>query len=327
MPSNAIFRSDSRFVNAANFVQQYRTNNSGTGVATNDNQLYAAIGRENNPQGVNQAGSTYAVSAGIWVDENAPPLVLNTVDEAKDFYCTAIGAQKVNPLDITLVIPRRDWTTATAYTVINEASATWYNGNFYVVTDLNEVWICVVAGGGNSTVKPVRSGGLTADNIYYNDGRTSIFTGADGYSWKYLYTLVTYQIQNLLETLWLPVPIGNSLWTPAGDPQRTQGRDDAHALLGCRNVMIRSFLDAGNAGSGKLPSGLRFRQYGLISNPVVLATGIRATASVYYQRNTINGAVTDQLRKYDGSVVYIENRSPLLRENSQAEEFRTVLAF
>lgn len=341
MPSNGVFRNEIRAVNASNFVQSLRTDNSGTGDTLQDNHLYGMIGREDDPAGTDQAayygeGSAFAAADGEWPDEENPPVPTSTPNDMKDAWSMCIGMQKVTPADITLMVPRRTWTTATAYSsyfldVGTEDDSTWYTDNFYVITDLNEVWVCVVKGGGNSTDKPIRSGGLAADNTYFKDGKTSIYvSGVDGYSWKYLYTLTSYQINNLLETLWFPVPIGDSLWTPSGDPERTQGRDDSWAILNSRHVMIRHFIDAGADGSGKLPAGLRYRQVAFLFNPLlVTAPYNRATGSVYYMRNSINGTTgpDDELKKYSGTMIYLENRSPIARETNQAEEYRTILTF
>ncbi len=341
MASSAIFRNEIRAVNASNFVQSLRTDNSGTGDTLKDNHLYGMIGREDDPKGTQQAtyygeGAAWSAGDGEWPDEESPPTPTSTPNDMKDAWAVSIGLQKITPQNISLMVPRRDWTTATSYSsyftdVGTEDDPLWYTDNFYVITDLNEVWVCVVKGGSTSTDKPVRSGSLAADNTYFIDGKTSLYvSGIDGYTWKYLFTLTSYQINNLLEDDWIPVPIGDSLWTPDTDAQRTQGRDDSWAILNARHVMVRYFIDAGADGSGKLPAGLRYRQTAFVMNPQLrTAPYDRATGTTYYMRNSINGTTLgdEEIKKFSGSLIYLENRSPISRETNQSEEYRTILTF
>jgi hypothetical protein len=329
MPSFGTVRPEIRSESAANMVASLRTDNSGAGNTQLDNHLYVLIGREDDPQGTNTAGASYSAGDGLWPgDDLTIPTPNGSLQHMREFWNMAIGAQKINPADISLMIPRRNWTTGTAYVVRPENSSTWYNSAFYVITDLNEVWVCVVAGSGNSTDKPVRSGGLSADTTYFKDGKTSIYvSGIDGYSWKYLYTLTSYLIDNLLETSWMPVPYKDSLWSPSSDAQRTQGRDDAYSILFAHHVIVRAYMEAGISGSGKLPSDLNFRQIAIVQNPLLFAGFTRATAAVYYQKNSVNGSSADELRKYSGEMIMLENRNPIFRETTQVEEIRHLLTF
>lgn len=341
MSSNGVFRNEIRAINAFNFVQNLRSNNSGTGNTLLDNHLYGCIGREDNPQGrvqdtFYQESATFPVGAGIWPIESSPPVPTSTPNDMKDAWAAVIGAKKISSQDISLMVPRRTWTSGSTYTSYfkdpgTEDDTLWYTDNFYVLTDLNEIWVCMVAGVGTSTDKPVRSGALAVDNTYFIDGKSSLYvSGIDGYTWKYLATLTSYHVNNLLEDLWTPIPSGDSLWLPDTDPQRTQGRDDTCAILNGRHVMVRLYVDAGADGSGKLPAGLNYRQIFLVVNPQLHDSPYnRATGDTYFMKNSINGVLStdDELKKYSGSMVYLENRSPISRENNQAEEYRIILTF
>lgn len=356
MAKSAIGRHELRSDRAAAFVNSLRTDNSGTGSTANDNHLYAVIGREDDPAGLKLVESSngscslsgaYSAGDGIWnsglyasndgTDDETPPTASKTIQAARRFWATAIGAQKIAPSDIHLVAPRINWTSGETYNFRDPTSVTWYDASpgtndYYVLNQYNECWLLVAKDptATTSTVEPYLGGSLTNDTAYLKDGKQSIFgsTGTgDKYVWRYLFKLTSSLVNNLLLEDWMPVPYIETLWSPSSDPERTKGRDDSYVHIGTRHVLIRSKLDSGPNGSGKLPSGVRYRQLALIQNPILESGGTRATGSVYYNKNTVNGSSSDQLRPFCGDILYLENRSPIAREENQTEEFKTILAF
>lgn len=145
-----------------------------------------------------------------WTDELNPPIPLDTVTEYTDVHDTLIGLKKVSVTDITNVIPRFDWTNNTtrfvAYSNLDpdlfnhptsaEVSAAalggYTAGSFYVMTDEYNVYKCLKAPAVKSTVKP--TGKLLVP-----------FETADGYVWKYMYTVSGADIDKYLTNAWLPV--------------------------------------------------------------------------------------------------------------------------
>lgn len=347
MPYSSISQHELRSERAADFVKMFKSDNSGTGVSTNDNHLYVMIAREDDPQGLQivsslgaytASGSAFSAGDGQWADDENPPTVTRKPEEVREFWSKSIGAKKVTPANINMVIPRINWVSGTIYSAIDLTDSTWYSANdYYVMNSSYEVWLCVYSDGGTSTSEPVFSGSLVTDGIagkeFLRDGTESIYVGADGYIWKYLYKMTPALIADFLLTDWMAVPCtDDSLWGGEGstDDERIQGRDDSYMILGARHVLIRTDLDAGPDGSGKLPSGLRYRQRGLVKNPCLLKSTpssalTRATGPIYYQKNTINGN-TNELEPFVGDVLYLENRSPIARELNQTEEFKTILA-
>lgn len=359
MASSAITRHEMRSQRAAAFVQQFKEDNSGTGDQTKDNHLYCVIGREDDPAGLklveNSDGSfslsgSYSAGDGVWgsslySDESgntdeAPPSASKTIRQDKRFWATAIGAKKISPSDIHLVAPRINWVSGTVYNLRNPNSVSWYDvdyenpssNDFYVLNSQNEVWLLVAkhATATTSTVEPLLSGSLSADTTYLKDGKVSIFgtTGAgDKHVWRYLFKITPAVASNLLLEKWMPVPCtDDTLWSPDTDPERTLGREDSYFYLGARHAIVRAELDAGPDGSGKLPSGLRYRQLALIQNPYTSST-VRATGPIYYQKNSVNGSSSDDLVPFIGNVLYLENRSPIAREDAQTEVFKTLFTF
>lgn len=338
MPSNAIYRQPLRFDNANRFVNDYVADNSGTGNTALDNHLYCLIGREIDPQGENFAAVAYDPGDGLWPDNDQTVAVpVQTDDDMREAWSLAIGAKKVDPRDVCLMVPRVNWITGTDYDVRPSNSETSYDVNFYVMNSLNEVFMVVAktAPGNLSTLEPTLASASGVDSTFLKDGKQAILvSGGDGYTWRYLYKMTPYMVNNLLETEWMPVASGDNFWTPGGDAERTRSRDDSYIFLGARHVLMRAVIDAGADGSGKLPSGLSYRQVLFVSNPLendpTPSVQTRATADVLFQRNTVNGGAVpadDELRKYTGNMIYHENRSPIYRQTNQVEEIKTLLVF
>ena len=106
-----------------------------------------------------------------------------------DVWRNLISGKKITGNDITLGIKRVDWTANTKYSQYDDANTQLYDTNtkFYVLTDDYNVYKCLYNNNyANSTVKP------TYTSFAVNS------TEADGYIWKYMYTLNTKDIQRFL---------------------------------------------------------------------------------------------------------------------------------
>lgn len=323
--SSPLKRLESRTASCANFVKSFSTDNSGTGVLTNDNHLYAIIGREDDPQGTDDASLSYVAGDGLWPVDSAPPSPTQTLGESDQFWNTAIAAKRVSQNNIYAVIPRRNWVSGNVYIPYPKNDPNYQATNSYTISDLNEVWLCVVAGPGTSTNKPIRTAFLTADTIHIKDSRLSLFSGADGYQWRYLWTLTPTEATQLTDD-WIPVPVGEQLWTPSSDPQALQGPIEPHVHVHARHVAITILLDAGVNGSNKLPAGLNYRQIGFVKNPLNILA-VRASLGIFYQKNTINGSSADQLIKKTGQLLHLTNIPPQFKTDTNSEFVKVYITF
>jgi hypothetical protein len=150
------------------------------------------------------------------ISDELPPLPLDTVDKQRRIWDDILALKKVKESNAYFVIPRRDWDASgeTVYTPHNDkdplllrrptdddiiegqtAVVPYVAGGFYVITDEYHVFKCLSnAGGAKSTVKPSKP--LSAPFIY---------NGADGYSWKYMFTVQAFEIEQFLTDAWIPV--------------------------------------------------------------------------------------------------------------------------
>lgn len=156
-----------------------------------------------------------------WPDELNPIVPIDNITTISDCYATLMGLKKLSTSDVINVIPRFNWVTGTRfipYTNTDEnlflhptqaeldaaELGSYIAGSFYCMTDEYNVYKCLKAGSGNSTVKP----SLTI---------LTPFETADGYIWKYMFTIATSLVDKYLTQGWIPVRFlladdGSSQW-------------------------------------------------------------------------------------------------------------------
>jgi len=152
----------------------------------------------------------------------APITPVDSIQEEFYIYDDLLAAKKITSSDISYVIPRRNWTTGTVYdyyrhdygnritggtttqTADSGASSLW-DSTFYVMSSTYNVYKCLDNNSGaNSTVEPTGTS-------------TSILSTADGYKWKYMYTLSASQQSNFLSTDFMAVSTNATVSSAATD--------------------------------------------------------------------------------------------------------------
>ena len=138
-----------------------------------------------------------------WTDDNNPPTPVDSLNDEYDAYANMVALKKVSSTDVSHAIIRRDWTSGTAYdeyrhnytssnTATSGASTLWAS-TFYVVTsDYNVYKVISNNNGANSTVMPTGTS-------------TSILTTADGYKWKFMYSISASDVIKFVTSDFIPV--------------------------------------------------------------------------------------------------------------------------
>ena len=138
-----------------------------------------------------------------WTDDNNPPTPVDSLNDEYDAYANMVALKKVSSTDVSHAIIRRDWTSGTAYdeyrhnytssnTATSGASTLWAS-TFYVVTsDYNVYKVISNNGGAQSTVMPTGTS-------------TSILTTADGYKWKFMYSISASDVIKFVTSDFIPV--------------------------------------------------------------------------------------------------------------------------
>lgn len=146
----------------------------------------------------------------------------DSVIEEFNTFDDLLAVKKITSSDVSYVIPRRNWVTSTIYDyyrhdygtritgtttvqTANSSAATLFDATFYVLTTARNVYKCLDNNGNAaSTVEPTGTS-------------TSILTTADGYKWKYMYTLSASQQANFLSTDFMAVETNSTVSSSAVD--------------------------------------------------------------------------------------------------------------
>lgn len=163
-------------------------------------------------------------------------------------YDDLLACKKVASTNAGFAIPRRNWTTATVYDYYRHdygeyitggttaqtstsGATTLYDATFYVLTTARNVYKCLDNNnGGTSTVEPTGTS-------------TTILATADGYKWKYIYTLTAAQQADFLSVDFMAVS--------------TNGTVSAAAVDGAINII--KIKTAGSAGTDGTHTGIAIR--------------------------------------------------------------------
>jgi hypothetical protein len=131
---------------------------------------------------VSSNGSNYYVAFGKffeWPEDTNPPAPNSSIKESqyninRDF----LFGKKVLPDNVSYIAKRKNWTSGTVYDYFDHTDPYIYDRQYYIINSNNRVYKCLFNNyGAASTVEP---------NLTINNGD---FNTADGYKWKYLFTV------------------------------------------------------------------------------------------------------------------------------------------
>lgn len=128
-----------------------------------------------------------------WNDgEEVVPTPQDTIDGLNEVWRRAIGARIASLINANLVIPRIDWTQNTVYNTYEAKS------NNYVKNSRDQVFKCLDNNNGAaSTTEPTLTLSTTSMEEPY-------FMTPDGYKWKYLYSISSFEKQWFMNEDWMP---------------------------------------------------------------------------------------------------------------------------
>jgi hypothetical protein len=136
-----------------------------------------------------------------WDSTDTPPTPTNTEREIRQFRYKMQSIKAV--LDNSLVVTRYNWSSGTTYQQYNDNSV-GQAARYYVITDENNVYICVRQGkdsNGNAVTSTVQPTSTSATTLVVLD---------DGYVWKYLYTISAGDATRFLTANFMPIQLIDS---------------------------------------------------------------------------------------------------------------------
>ena len=251
------------------------------------NVMYLGIGRP-------QAFATSTRGDGRTNNEGTDTAPITPADNrnAQSFpFDDLLAAKRITSSDVSFAIPRRNWVTGTTYDIYrhdygdritgtstaltaNSGATTLHDATFYVLTtDRNVYKVLDNNSNAASTVEPTGTS-------------TTVLSTADGYKWKYMYTLSASEQSNFLSTDFMAVATNSTVSSAAVDgaidvikikSAGTGGADGTHtgiAIRGDGSNGTCSVTVAGgvvtavtvtNAGTGY--------SFGTVSNAQIVAAG------------------------------------------------------
>jgi hypothetical protein len=314
----AILTNNLSVINAENFVDSF---------INGDSNIYMAIGRGYDNE-EDKIGDYKKDQWEEWsdknnpsIDESNPPTPRDTIAEQNDFRTSIIGIKRVQINNIMLMIPRIDWKAGMIFKPINTASIAGTRAtDYFCINSNNEVWMCIGTPKENNAVTKDKSEPLlSSDKVIQNkENKMYELTTTDGYTWRYMYNILASVVNSgmLLEN-WMPVPFNKHGVYPGGmltETQEAKGDVNANRTLGAYRVLVTATLrDEGD----KIPYSAIYRQIGLIVDPLDTA-GNFLTGDVY---------ADTEFDVLSGELVYLENKSPIHREEGQNETLNLLLIF
>ena len=169
----AIVTSNFRSVNAENFKQD---------VADEATSVYVGIGK----------ADAWSNSLSDTTD-TTPFTPVDALDATGEAFQNMIGMKKVGESDISHVVPRHTWENAETYVPWDSDDGSIFDKKFYIITSEFKVYKAIKAGGAGSTVEPTQT--MTEPQL----------ETADGYVWKYMYTLAVIDAEKFLTNSYMPV--------------------------------------------------------------------------------------------------------------------------
>ena len=180
------------------------------------NTMYLGIGRPQ-PFATSTRGDARTNNEGTDTSPVTPADNLN----AQHFpFDDMLAAKKIASSDVSFSIPRRNWTTGVIYDYYrhdygeyitggttaqtsNSTASTLFDATFYVLTTDRNIYKCL---DNNSNV---------ASTVEPTGTSTAILATADGYKWKYMYTLSASQQANFLSTDFMAVATDSTVSSAA----------------------------------------------------------------------------------------------------------------
>ena len=139
-----------------------------------------------------------------WTSVGVAPPPTPSINDVIQFQSSLQSVKKVE--DVSYVIPRVNWSAGSIYTAWdnkNSSDTTFGSlndiiGAYYVITDQNNVYICVQQG--------MTETGVVKNSLSKPTGMTSaVFSTGDGYSWKFMYNVGVFNARRYLTSNYIPV--------------------------------------------------------------------------------------------------------------------------
>ncbi len=141
-------------------------------------------------------------------DDTSPPNVKDNINDLfVDLYTNMLGAKRMSDSDVSLMVPRYDWTSNTVYTAWRHNANSIFDEMFYVMVNegggVYSVFKCLDNNNNNPSTQSPSYSETSEDEDFY-------FT-SDGYQWKYMYQFDTSTFNKFATSQYIPVVVDTAV--------------------------------------------------------------------------------------------------------------------
>jgi hypothetical protein len=140
-----------------------------------------------------------------YTDENTPEQAVNTTGYINSFHREMILGKRIKASDVTNLIDRHSWQTGTIYTQYDDTDEAMYDKEFYVINGSEHVFKCLYNNNGSESI-------VEPTTVSVNKFQT-----ADGYIWKYMYTVQTANNTKFSTSAYIPVDANSTVGAAASN--------------------------------------------------------------------------------------------------------------
>lgn len=138
-----------------------------------------------------------------WTDENNPDIAYETTQSMNEFKRGLIAGKRLKNQDVINLIPKYVWGSGNTYSQYDDTDTSLFEKEFYVLNSSNAVYKCLFNNSNNaSTSEPT----LIQNNV---------FQTADGYMWKYMYTISAANGSKFSTSSFMPIEANTTVTTAA----------------------------------------------------------------------------------------------------------------
>lgn len=140
-----------------------------------------------------------------WADENNPDTALDTTEYINNFHREMILGKRIKSSDVSNLIDRHFWSSDTIYAQYDDIDADLFSKEFYVINGSENIYKCLY--NNNDAVSTVEPTTIS----------TNKFQTADGYIWKYMYSIGTANNTKFSTSAFMPVDANSTVSSAASN--------------------------------------------------------------------------------------------------------------
>ena len=136
-----------------------------------------------------------------WDSTDTAPAPLASLNDERNFNYSLQSIKRISA--VSTVVPRVNWTNGTIYHQWDDKTSGYGTNSFYVLTENFSVYICLRSGRN-------AAGQLVPSTVQPTGSNNDPFVTADGYVWKFLYTISEIEARRFMTAGFMPTKVVTS---------------------------------------------------------------------------------------------------------------------